>query len=307
MPALRIVSLIPAATEIVAALGLAGSIVGRSHECDTPPEVIRAEICTEPKIGVHGSSREIHDQITTLLQNALSVYRVHADVIERLAPHVIITQSQCDVCAVSEKDLHAALAARLGEGVQIVALAPARLADVWHDVERVGAALGCAERADFVVKRLTGRVNAIAAGAVRQASRPRVVCIEWIEPLMAAGNWVPELVELAGGENVLGEAGAHSPWTTWDAIVAADPDAIVIMPCGFDLERTAREAATLRALPGYADLRAVRQGRVAVCNGHDYFNRPGPRLVESLEILAEIIHPAGLHFGHENRAWRLFA
>ena len=193
--------------------------------------------------------------------------------------------------------------------MRIVSLAPARLDDVFADIERVGAALGVAARGKSVVAALRARLAALAA-RTRDLPRPdlppSVACIEWLDPLMAAGNWVPELVELAGGRNLFGATGEHSPWLEWEVVRAADPDVIVAMPCGFDLARTRGEMTALERLPGWDALRAVRAGRVAVVDGHQYFNRPGPRLVESAEILAEILHPGVLRFGHRGEGWAAY-
>jgi iron complex transport system substrate-binding protein len=298
----RIVSLLPSATEIVCAVGLRDALVGRSHECDFPPGVERLPALCAPKVPIHGASREIDREVRRLVADGLSVYRVDAEGLRALAPDVIVTQTQCEVCAVSEADVVAATCDWAGSGVRIVSLAPARLDDVLGDIERVGAALGVAARGTAVVARLRDRLAALAARTC-DLPRPTIACVEWLDPLMAAGNWVPELVELAGGRNLFGAVGEHSPWLEWETVRAADPDAIVAMPCGFDLARTRGEAAALERLPGWESLRAVRAGRVAVVDGHQYFNRPGPRLVESAEILAEILHPGVIDFGHRGRDW----
>jgi iron complex transport system substrate-binding protein len=302
----RIVSLIASATEIVCALGQEEHLVGRSHECDFPASVLRLPVCTEPKFDVHGSSYQIDQRVKAILQEALSVYRVHADQLKQLRPDVIVTQSQCEVCAVSQRDVAQAVGEWLEERPRIVSLAPNALADVWADIERVAEALEIPERGDELVGRLQERITAIAVKARSLREKPAVACIEWIEPLMAAGNWMPELVEMAGGVNLFGKAGQHAPWMTWDELRPRDPDVIVVLPCGFDIERTRQEMPALIRQRGWTDLRAVRQGKVYLTDGNQYFNRPGPRLVESLEILAEILHPATFHFGHEGPGWQRF-
>ncbi len=299
---MRVASLLPSATEIVCAVGLRDALVGRSHECDFPPGVEALPALCAPKVPIHGGSREIDREVRRLVADGLSVYRVDAEALRALAPDVIVTQTQCEVCAVSEADVVAATCDWAGSGVRIVSLAPARLDDVLADIERVGAALGVAARGTTVVARLRDRLAALAT-RTRDLPRPGIACIEWLDPLMAAGNWVPELVELAGGRNLFGAVGEHSPWLEWEAVRAADPDVIVAMPCGFDLARTRGEMAALERLPGWESLRAVRAGRVAVVDGHQYFNRPGPRLVESAEILAEILHPGVIDFGHRGKGW----
>ncbi len=306
---MRIVSLLPGATEIVCAVGLGDSLVGRSHECDFPPGVERLPALCAPKVDIHGASGDIDRDVRRLVADGLSVYRVDAERLRALAPDVIVTQTQCGVCAVSEADVAAATCDWTGSAVRILSLAPARLEDVLADIERVGAALGAAARGAAVVAALRERLAALAARTrdlPRPDSPPGVACIEWLDPLMAAGNWVPELVALAGGRSLFGAVGEHSPWLEWDAVRAADPDVIVAMPCGFDLARTRGGMAALERLPGWETLRAVRAGRVAVVDGHQYFNRPGPRLVESAEILAEILHPGAFDFGHRGKGWAAY-
>ncbi len=299
----RIVSLIASATEIVCALGFRDELVGRSHECDYPDAVRRLPVCTVPRFDVHGSSAEIDRRVKAVLQDGLSVYRVHEDVLKQLRPDVIVTQSQCEVCAVSLKDVEQALGQWLRSRPRVVSLAPNALADVWTDIAAVAAALGAPERGARLIDQLRQRMSAVAERARGLSDRPTVACIEWIEPLMAAGNWVPELVALAGGENLFGTAGKHAPGMTWQELAARDPEVIVAMPCGLDVPRTRAEMATLTAKPDWARLRAVRTGRVFLTDGNQFFNRPGPRLVESLEILAELLHPQAFAFGHRGTGW----
>jgi iron complex transport system substrate-binding protein len=303
-PPQRIVPLIASATEIVCALGCEERLVGRSHECDVPDSVRRLPVCTSPRLDVDRPSLDIDRSVRSILEKALSVYFVDAERLRALRPDLIITQTLCEVCAVSLGDVEEALRGWSASRPALLSLQPARLADVWEDVIRVAEALGVLERGRRLRAGLERRVQSIAARASRAAARPTVACIEWIDPLMAAGNWMPELVTLAGGVNLFGEAGRHSPGMSWERLVAADPDTIVVLPCGFGLERTAMESRALRARPEWEALRAVREGRVFLADGHLYFNRPGPRLVESLEILAEILHPAELRFGHEGSGWR---
>jgi iron complex transport system substrate-binding protein len=300
----RIVSLVPSATEIVCALGFEAALVGRSHECDFPPSVRRLPALTAPKFDPDGTSYEVDQRVKAILQEALAVYRVDADLLKGLRPQVIVTQAQCEVCAVSLREVEAAVAAWLGEGPRIVALAPGALADVWGDVQRVGDALGVPENATTLLRGLHRRIEAIEADVRALPERPSVACVEWLEPLMAAGNWMPELVEMVGGVNLFGSAGEHSLWLEWTELAAADPDVILVLPCGYGIEQTRRELSALTGRPGWATLRAVREGRVCLADGNQYFNRPGPRLVESLEILAEVLHPGAVDYGHEGRGWQ---
>jgi iron complex transport system substrate-binding protein len=301
----RIVSLIASATEIVAALGFGRNLVGRSHECDFPPEVLALPACSEPKIDVHGTSREIDERVKSLAGAAVSVYRVFPEVLKRLNPTHIITQTQCEVCAVSLKDVEQAMAELIGteRPPQIVALAPMELADVWTDIRAVGQSLGAPDRAKALVGTLQKELDAIRARAASAGSRPSIACLEWIDPLMSCGNWVPELAEIAGGRNLLGEAGKHSPWLEWDKLAACDADVIAIMPCGFDIARTRLELPPLVKDPRWQDLRAVREGHVYLTDGNQFFNRPGPRVVESARILAEILHPDLFGNSLEGTGW----
>jgi iron complex transport system substrate-binding protein len=299
----RVVSLIASATEIVCALGCEEWLIGRSHECDYPPSVRRLPVCTEPLIDPSRPSGEIDRQVKAIVRQALSVYRVHTDVLQELQPDVIITQAQCEVCAVSLKDVEQALATWLASRPDLVSLEPNALADVWGDIHHVAEALGVPERGVALVAHLQERIATLAERARGLPTRPTVACIEWIDPLMAAGNWVPELVELAGGINLFGEAGKHSPWMTWPELVARDPDVIAVMPCGFDIARSRHELPILAQRPEWLALRAVQTGRVYLTDGNQYFNRPGPRLIESLEILAELFHPTTFRCGHEGTGW----
>ncbi len=301
----RIVSLIASATEIVCALGFEDQVVGRSHECDYPDSVQRLPVCTAPKFDVHGSSADIDRNVKALLQEATSVYRVDGDLLRALRPEVIVTQTHCEVCAVSQKDVEQALSSWLGYRPRVVALAPNALADVWTGIRQVAEALAVPVKGRELVEALQARMEAIAAKAER-LPRPTVACLEWLDPLMAAGNWMPELVDQAAGVNLFGQAGHHAPWMTWEELSAKDPDILVALPCGFDLARTRKEMAGFSRRPEWPRLRAVQAGRVFVTDGNQFFNRPGPRLVESLEILAEILHPEEFHYGHEGMGWRIF-
>jgi iron complex transport system substrate-binding protein len=298
----RIISLIASATEIVCALGFEDALVGRSHECDFPPSVKRLPVCTEPKFPVEGSSYEIDQRVKAILQEGLSVYRVHADVLRRLRPDVIVTQSHCEVCAVSQRDVEQSVRDWIDGRPVVVSLAPNGLDDVWDSFRPVAQALGAGQRGEEVVAHLKSRMEAIEECA-RSLSRVTVAYIEWIDPLMAGGNWMPELIEMAGGHNLFGEAGKHSPWMTWEELCQRDPDVIFVAPCGFDIERTRHEMPSLTERAEWSRLKAVREKRVYLADGNQYFNRPGPRLVESLEILAEVLHPEAFHFGHERAGW----
>ena len=278
-PHLRIVSLIASATEIVCALGRRPWLLGRSHECDFPSDVAGLPKLTEPKFKVEGTSAEIDARVREIVRNGLSVYRVDDAALKALEPDVIVTQDHCQVCAVSLSDVEAATCTWTGRPVRIVSLKPDSTADVYADIGRVAAALDAAEAGDALVQDMQRRIAAVSA-RVADRPRPRVAFIEWVEPLMAGGNWMPELIEAAGGHNLFGAAGKHSDWMQWEELVAADPEVIIVAPCGYDLERCLAELPLLQAKPGWANIDAVRKGRVCFADGNAYFNRPGPRLAD---------------------------
>lgn len=300
---MRIVSLIASASEMLHSLGLSRFQVGRSHECDYPEQIRSLPVCTAPSFPVTGSSAEINRRVEEKLRSALSVYHVSTDTLDRLQPTHIITQTQCKVCAVSLEDVERALAQSVVSRPQVVALEPNALDDIWNDFRRIASSCGVMDRCEAVVASLQAQLADISDRAHGSQRRPRVACIEWHEPLMAAGNWVPELVELANGENMFGKAGQHSPWMTWEELLDADPDMIISMPCGFDLNRTREEMYWLTERAEWPQLRAVRNGQVYLTDGNRYMNRPGPTVVESLRILAEILHPDTFEPRLEGSAW----
>lgn len=302
-PSPRIVSLLPAATEIVAALGFADNLVGRSHECDFPTGVDALPVCTRARIAPVGSSRDIDDAVKDALTNAMSIYEVLEDVLADVKPDIIITQDQCEVCAVALDDVRDAAACLIGASPTIVSLHPVDLAKVYQDIRNVADALGVSDKAEELIQQSGSKLDRISE-RVSGAMATTVCCVEWTDPLMAAGNWVPELVSIAGGKDIFGEAGKHAPWLEPATLFDADPDVIVFMPCGFGLERSANEAALLLQTDEWQSLSAVKAGRVYATDGNSYFNRPGPRLIESAEILAEIFHPSSFESRHEGTAWR---
>jgi iron complex transport system substrate-binding protein len=300
---MRIVSLLPSCTEIVCALGCAERLVGRSHECDFPPEIQSLPVCTSPRLDPAAPSAAIDGQIKSLLRGALSIYEVDVARLRELRPDIILTQDQCAVCAVSLTDLEKALPQALARRAKIISVAPLRLADVWTDIQTVADALGVAEAGRALLSQLKNHVVDVILKTCMIKKKPSLVCLEWLDPLMTAGNWVPEMVELAGGRDVAGLPGRPSAGLEWKNLAQLDMDMIVLMPCGFDMERTRREAAALESRPEWRALRAVKSKKVFVADGSHYFNRPGPRVVESIEILAEILQPKLFSFGHENKGW----
>jgi iron complex transport system substrate-binding protein len=285
----RIVSLLPSATETVCAVGAEAQLVGISHECDYPPAIRDRRVLTRSRIDAAGTSRAIDTAVRAVITDALSIYAVDDDALAALAPDVIVTQDLCEVCAVSLDDVRAAVA-RIAhrDDIRIVSLSPTRLADVLGDVGRVADAIGRSDQGAAVRAGLERRIRAIADRAARAQTRPRVVSLEWIDPLMIGGTWMPELIELAGGEAVGAVAGAPAPTIDTATLAALGPDVVVVKPCGFSLERALAEREIIeRNVTAAVGPRA----RVYVTDGNQFFNRPGPRLVESLEIMAACVHP----------------
>jgi len=285
---MRIVSLLPSATEMVCALGAKSALVGISHECDFPEDIRDRPVLTSARIAPSGSSQAIDAAVRDVIGNALSIYAVDETKLAALAPDVIVTQDLCEVCAVSLDDVRRVVA-RLAhrDDVDIVSLSPTRLQHVWNDVETVARALGRRERGVELRRELEARVAAIAARAVRAASKPRVVSVEWLAPIMLGGTWMPELIELAGGVAVGARAGEPAPTISPSELGRLGPDVVIVKPCGFTIERTMTE-------PGLVEGIAVAAGphaRTYVADGNAFFNRPGPRLVESLEIMAACVDP----------------
>jgi len=305
-PSPRVVSLIASATEIVHALGAGGTQVARSHECDWPPVVLDLPALTRPKFKVDGSSRAIDQAVRSLVEQGLAVYEVDADSLKALAPDVILTQDQCEVCAVSLADVERAVRSWTDHAAETVSLRPHTMADVYGDIRRVAVALGRAQDGERLVASMQERIAAVSV-AVAGRARPRLAFIEWVDPPMSGGHWMPELITAAGGINLFGETGASSPWITWKDVAAADPDVILVAPCGYDIPITVREMRVLAHNSLWQNLRAVHEDRVFVTDGNAYFNRPGPRLVESAEILAEVLHPDVCDFGHRGKAFVPYA
>jgi iron complex transport system substrate-binding protein len=288
---MRIVSLLPSATETVCALGLESALVGITHECDFPPGVRDLPAVTRTRIPAGASSAEIDRLVREQLQQAPALYALDRDALAALRPDLIVTQALCDVCAVAEAEVQAAACALPGSP-RVLNLEPQDLEGVFDAIRRVAVAAGVADRGEEVVRGLRARVEAVSARAARMPRRPRVAILEWLDPPFSSGHWSPELVALAGGDEVLGRAGDRSRTLTWDEVAAAGPEVVLIACCGFDVARTLQDVPALAAIPAWRGLPAVRSGRVYVTDGNAYFSRPGPRLVDSLEILAHALDPA---------------
>jgi iron complex transport system substrate-binding protein len=311
---MRVVSLLASATEMIHELGCSALLVGRSHECDYPAQVLSLPVVSKVQIDTTTSSANIDAQIKQLARlaveppdpalKALSIYAIDIDQLQALRPDIIFTQTQCEVCAVSERDVVQAIEHLTGFQPRVVSLAPRQLADVWQDVLRVGAALGRSSEAERLVNSYKRRLQSLLETTSSFTARPRVSVLEWLDPLMGSGNWTPELVRYAGAQNVFGEVGLHSPWLSWEALQAEDPDILVLSPCGYSIERTMVDVPLLRQNPVWSTLRAVRSGRVYAIDGNQYLNRSGPRLVESAELLATVVWGERSGVKVDPRGWR---
>lgn len=289
---MRIVSLLPAATDIVAALGLGDALVGRTHECDWPPSTVAGvPVVTAAEFDADRlTSREISDAVGGAAHQGSSLYTLDVARMADLAPDVVLTQDLCDVCAVSYTGVSDAVRV-LDGGPTVMSLEPRTLPEVIACLEQVGDALGVPDTAKRVAAELRERLASVAA-AVAGRPRPRVVAVEWLDPLWPAGHWVPEQIGLAGGAPLLAQPGEHTKAMEWQAVLDARPDVVLVLPCGFPPDRTESELHLLTELPGWADLPAVRDGRVWILDGPAYFNRPGPRIVRGAEVLAHVLHGA---------------
>jgi iron complex transport system substrate-binding protein len=288
---MRICSLLPGATEIAFALGLGDDVVGVTHECDYPAEARQKPVVVHSLIDVSRmTSLEIDRWVSKRVQSNQSLYVIDEELLREATPDVILTQGLCDVCAIDYSEVVSASEA-LPKKPTIVSLTPTCLTDVLNDITRVGAATGQGHRAEQLARELERRISAVRDQVAHASTRPRVACLEWFDPIYAAGHWVPEMVELAGGQDVLGTKGEPSAKLYWNKVVQLAPDVMMLMPCGFDVSQTLRGAPALKQLEGWRDLPAVKAGNVFAANGHAFFSRPGPRLVDGLEILAHVIHP----------------
>ena len=287
---MRIVSLLPSATEIVCRLGLADQLVGISHECDYPASIRDLPRVTRTRLADRVSSREIDQHVRGLVEAQAALYELDREALAMLRPDLIVTQSLCSVCAVSEHEV-LRVACELPGQPDVVRLNPNTLHEVIACALQVGQAAGIEQRAGQLVKELESRIAAVVARSRSVARRPSVLLLEWIDPPFSSGHWNPQLVSLAGGEDVFGQAGARSRQLDWDEVLAVDPDVMIVACCGFSIDRTLDDLPTLVSYPNFAKLKCIGDGQVYLVDGSQYFNRPGPRLVDSLELLAHTLHP----------------
>ncbi len=300
----KIVTLIPSATEIVAFLGQQELIVGKSHECDYPKNLEKIVELTSPKINVDGTSGEIHKQINEILENSLSVYKVNINKLKKLNPDIVITQAHCEVCAVSFSEVEEIVSKHLNEKTKIISLQPNTLSEVFDDIKRVGDGLSLNDKnVKESINSLKDRVKNIELKSQKQKPK-KIACIEWIDPLMVAGNWIPEMVKISGGNDAFGKSGKDSHWITFNELKDADPEIIIFLPCGYNIDKTKNEVENVYKKENrWNNLRAFNNKDIYIVDGNQFFNRPGPRLVESIEIFAEIIHPELFQFNHHKIGW----
>ena len=299
----RIVSLLPSCTEIICKLGFREHLVGISHECDYPNSISGLPVLTKARLSPEGTSIEINQSVTALLQRGLSVYDVDASLLKSLSPDIIVTQAQCEACAVSLDQVQDIVSNWTLNQTEIISLEPNTLNEVWLDFDIIAKTLDASESYSILKSEINERFKLLKNKLHGTEQKPTVLCIEWIEPIMVAANWVPELVGFAGGRNVMSVSGTDSKFCSWDEIKKTNPDIIIMMPCGFGIKRTLEDLHFLQNIKEWEELKAVKENKVFVVDGNNYFNRPGPRLVDSAEILAEIIHPEIFERKYLEDAW----
>ena len=303
---MRIVSLIPSATEIVYALGYGRNLVGRSHSCDYPDGVLDLPECTFPSFDIEGTSEEIDQRVVELKTNNEPLYFIEDEVLRSLDPDIILTQVQCDVCAVSFEDVKRLMISWSDFKGKVSSLTAMDLGGIYGDINRVGEVIGDRGKAEEVIWELRDQMGSLSRKAKGINYRPRVVCVEWIEPMMVAANWVPELLEMAGVEGLFGVAGEHSYRMGWERVVESDPDVLIFMVCGYSLQKTKEEMGVLVGQESWSSLKAVKNDQVFLVNGQNFFNRPAPSVKESLEILLEMIYRDDFRFKYEEKRWEKF-
>lgn len=287
----RIVSFLPSATEMVCALGLGDRLLGVTHECDYPPEVATKPVVVRNVLPIESMSQpEIDVAVTQRLRDGLSLYRVDEALMREIGPDLIVTQDLCQVCAPSGNEVSQLLKV-LPSHPQILWLTPKSLEQIFDNLRELGGATGRLAAAETLIADGRARLAKVEAKARTASSRPRVFCMEWMDPVYCSGHWVPEMVRIAGGIDQLGREGSDSVRIAWDDVLRWRPEILIVTPCGFDLEKAADQARMLSAYPGWADLPAVRNGRAYAVDANSYFARPGPRVIEGTELLAHLLHP----------------
>ena len=302
----KIVSLLPSCTETICKLGYSENLVGISHECDYPNSISGLPVLTKARVSSERNSIEINQCVSDLLEKGLSVYDVHASLLKSLSPDIIVTQAQCEACAVSLDQVKEIVSNWTRNKTEIISLEPNNLNEVWNSFDIIANAIDAPQSYSILKTEINERFKLLKDKLNETRKKPTILCIEWIEPIMVAANWVPELVGIAGGRNVMSVSGEDSNFCSWDEVEKTNPDIIIMMPCGFEIKRTLEDLHYLQKKEGWHKLKAVKENQVYVVDGNQYFNRPGPRLVESLEILIEIIHLDKFDFGHKDIGWEKF-
>jgi iron complex transport system substrate-binding protein len=300
---MRIVSLLASSTEIVCELGAGDQLIGRSHECDNPDWVRKLPACTRPAFDVGMSSRAIDSEVRRRVKESAPLYYIDTELIARLHPDLLIAQEHCEVCAVTPGDI--AKSGCDGLAKQVLALRAGTVDGIYEDIRRIGRAINRGDAAEALVIEMRRLLNEIHK-SVRQRSISSLVILEWTDPIFPASNWASELVEAANGNLLLGNKGEHSAAISWRSVCEANPDCLIVAPCGFNLQRTLLEIPVLEALPGWFELRAVKSGRVFFADGNKFFNRSGTTIVETAEIVAEILHGLRFRESWEGRAWQRY-
>ena len=302
---MRICSLIPGATEVIAALGLEHQLVGISHECDFPHSIRRVPVMIEPLIeATHTTSGGIDERVKELVAAGHQLYRLKEDVFHQACPELILTQDLCHVCSVTPDQLTRAMRS-LQHQPEMLILSPATLQDVIQDIERIASAVGAVSKGEALAANLRDRLERVRLRTEKVAVRPRVVCLEWLDPLYVAGHWVPEMIELAGGHNALGSKNTPSYQTTWDDVAAAQPDVVIVMPCGYSIDRTLTELRQAGPVQETWQRAQRSWSNMYIVDAGSYFSRPGPRLIDGVELLAAILHPNQDHPLNRSQAIKL--
>jgi len=300
---MRIVSLLASGTEIVCELGAGDQLIGRSHECDNPDWALKLPACTRPAFDVEMSSRAIDGEVRRRVKESAPLYYIDTELIARLHPDLLIAQEHCEVCAVTPGDI--AKSGCDGLAKQVLALRAGTVGGIYEDIRRIGCNINRGDAAEGLVAEMRRRLNEIHK-RVQQRSTSSLVILEWTDPIFPASNWASELVEAANGSLLLGNKGEHSAAISWESVCEANPDYLIVAPCGFSLQRTLLEVSVLEALPGWFELRAVKSGRVFFADGNKFFNRSGTTIVETGEIIAEILHSLRSGQSWEGRAWQRY-
>ena len=299
----KIISLLASTTEIICVLGLKDNLVGISHECDNPNSILNLPRCSDPKINIHGTSVQIDNEIIALIKQSISIYNVNEKLLKQLKPDIIFTQDMCKVCAVNPNDLYNYLNYYTQKKVKIYSYSPNSLEEILLEIKNIGLYLDCEDGVSRLISDMKIRIKTFREENDKIKFKPKVAFVEWINPIYVGGNWIPELIEIAGGTSCFGVSGEHSTIINFDEIVEHDPDCILIAPCGYNIQKTLSELKSFITRSEWNYLKAVRKNMVFILDGNRYFNRPGMSILNSIEIISEIIHPEKFIYKYENIGW----